>query len=469
MLLIKMAKTVVLIGFVASLLFLSLIAYSFPIFAQGPDSAPGKPEVIAVSGIVPGKDLIVHIWVVVPPGTDKHEAAAAALANQGARPFTHDEFTTIALKWDQFSDSNTVNDFVIQNYNPVNDPTGGGITALTNTHSSWNSVKTSIFAFKDGGLTDRCPSLVKECRGPQTFDGFNDVAWLRLSGSTTLGVTWSGTSIDEADMALNTKFNWVTDFDVETVYLHENGHVAGLGHSAEIDAIMYPSYQKLNRYLLQDDKDGINFLYPPVSNNASPTVSITSPVNDRNYDSDLSILFTATASDFEDGPITDISWTSSEDGLIPLDASEATLSDGSHIVTATVTDLDGNTSSDSVTITVGTSSPPPSSNLNSKIEFTTDVKKRFNNLLITVSATDGSGSSVSNVSVQLTLERDGGGPWNFGGSTDETGSVTFKLMKAKSNTDYTATITNSIPVFDGGELDDCAYINSENIAVTCSP
>ena len=62
-----MAKTAVLIGFAASLLFLSLIASSFPIFAQGPDSAPGKPEVIAVSGIIPGKDLIVHVWVVVQP------------------------------------------------------------------------------------------------------------------------------------------------------------------------------------------------------------------------------------------------------------------------------------------------------------------------------------------------------------------------------------------------------------------
>ena len=41
------------------------------------------------------------------------------LHNQGARPFTHDEFTTIALKWDQFSDNDPGNDFVTQNYNPV--------------------------------------------------------------------------------------------------------------------------------------------------------------------------------------------------------------------------------------------------------------------------------------------------------------------------------------------------------------
>ena len=35
-------------------------------------------------------------------------------------------------------------------------------------------------------------------------------------------------------MALNTKFNWNSDgsdFDVETVFNHKNGHVAGLVHS----------------------------------------------------------------------------------------------------------------------------------------------------------------------------------------------------------------------------------------------
>lgn len=212
--------------------------------------------------------------------------------------------------------------------------------------------------------------------------------------------------------------------------------------------------------------------YSPGPINNSPTVTISSPVDGANPASGALITFTATASDVED--INDeltatISWTSNEDGLIGTGGSfTATLTDGSHTITAQVTDSGGITSSDSVRITVVTSSPPLPGNLNSVIEFTTDVKKRFNNLLITVIATDGSGNSVSNVPVQLTLQRDGADPWNFSSSTDDTGSVTFKLMKARSNTDYTATITNWNTVFDGGDQVVCTYIDGTNTAVSCT-
>ncbi|MCH7758306.1 MAG: matrixin family metalloprotease [Thaumarchaeota archaeon] len=269
-----MAKKSIITGFIASLLFVSLIAYSLPAFAQGPELTPAKSEVIAVSGITPKKDMIVHVLVLVQPGADRNEAAVAALAQQGARPFTSDEFSTMALYWDQFGDNDPGNDKVIQNYNPKNDPANGaGFIALTNTHTTWNNVSSSSFTFEYGEDTRRCPSLVKECRGDQTFDGNNDVAWLKLNSPTILAVTWSGTYIDEADIALNTDFNWETDgvnhFDVETVFLHENGHVLGLGHSIDFSAIMFPSYQKVNRDLQQDDIAGVSFLYP-ATNNTEP-------------------------------------------------------------------------------------------------------------------------------------------------------------------------------------------------------
>ena len=84
----------------------------------------------------------------------------------------------------------------------------------------------------------------------------------------TLGVTWSTSGTDEADMAINTRYTWTTGctappgaFDLESVYLHENGHVAGLGHSTDIDAVMYPSYQTARCALAQDDKNGLAALY----------------------------------------------------------------------------------------------------------------------------------------------------------------------------------------------------------------
>ena len=147
-----------------SALMLSFIAFPLSATAQGPDSTPEKAQVVSALGKIPGRDLIVHIWVVVPPGADRSQAAIDALKNQGARPFTQDEFSTISLYWDQFSDGDPGNDSVIQNYNPNNDPTIGqlGKTTLRETHATWNGVGTSSFYFEDGDDTNRCPSLVKE-------------------------------------------------------------------------------------------------------------------------------------------------------------------------------------------------------------------------------------------------------------------------------------------------------------------
>lgn len=52
-------------------------------------------------------------------------------------------------------------------------------------------------------------------------------------------------------------------FDVWTVFLHETGHSAGLGHSAVASAVMYPTikHNQLKRTLSSDDKLGINELY----------------------------------------------------------------------------------------------------------------------------------------------------------------------------------------------------------------
>lgn len=228
-----------------------------------PANAFARDRVVAVDGVAKHRsDLRVEILLVVPAGESARLAGNRALESQGAKrapDVQSSGYTLNGLFWDRLP--------VVQNYNPAGEPTPDAATALGNTYGDWSSVGGSTYRITSGGTTSRCPSLVKGCRGGQRFDGFNDVGWSRLSGST-LGVTWYSTSVDEADMSVNTRYPWSTGcrqvsgaYDLETVYLHENGHVAGLGHSSDPSAVMYPSYQTARCTLAQDDKNGLAALY----------------------------------------------------------------------------------------------------------------------------------------------------------------------------------------------------------------
>ena len=111
------------------------------------------------------------------------------------------------------------------------------------------------------------PVAGQGCRGPQRYDGFNDVGWARLSGGT-LGVTWystidrRGRHGDQYALHVDDRLRAArTAYDLETVFLHENGHVAGLGHSTDTSAVMYPSYRGVRCALAPDDRNGLATLY----------------------------------------------------------------------------------------------------------------------------------------------------------------------------------------------------------------
>ena len=205
---------------------------------------------------VDGKTVVVEILVVVPSGQSESAAKDRALQAQNARA-TSARWSTTGLVWDNAS--------ATQSYNPSGQPVSGQ-SALVATQSSWSNAG-SQFRFVNGGTTSTCPSLVPGCAGGQQFDGQNGVGWAALEDGT-LGVTVYSTSIDEADMGINTRYPWnlgcqelSTSYDLQTVILHENGHVVGLGHSNDTNAIMYPSYQQANCSLGQDDINGIRSIY----------------------------------------------------------------------------------------------------------------------------------------------------------------------------------------------------------------
>ena len=221
--------------------------------------APAADRVVAGLGTatVNGKEATVEVLVAVPAGTSAKAVKDRAIRDQGAVPVANESSFT-GLVWDTAS--------LTQNYNPAGQEVNAQ-QALSATYSPWSTVSGSDFRIRGGQTTSRCPSLVRECPGAQRNDRFNDVGWARLQNST-LGVTWSTSNVDEADMAINTRYAWTlgctqqgSAFDLQSVFLHENGHVAGLGHSTDSSAVMYPSYQTARCALAQDDKNGIAALY----------------------------------------------------------------------------------------------------------------------------------------------------------------------------------------------------------------
>jgi hypothetical protein len=88
--------------------------------------------------------------------------------------------------------------------------------------------------------------------------------------------------------------------------------------------------------------------------NDPPVVSITSPEDGASFGSGSTITFTGTAYDTEEVNLTaQLNWTSNKDGGIGMGGSfNKVLSDGTHTITASVTDSGGLTGSDSISITV---------------------------------------------------------------------------------------------------------------------
>jgi hypothetical protein len=102
--------------------------------------------------------------------------------------------------------------------------------------ATWQEVPGTTLRFEDQGFTVATPGFV---------DGRNTLGFLdrpdldRVLGATSLLIDSSTGALLEADVFFNTHFAWSTSpqgeagrVDVESVVLHELGHLVGLGHSA---------------------------------------------------------------------------------------------------------------------------------------------------------------------------------------------------------------------------------------------
>jgi Matrixin len=158
---------------------------------------------------------------------------------------------------------------------------------------------------------------------------------------------------------------------LEDTSAHEFGHALGLGHSSDPSATMYYLANwcdTSNRTLDSDDLSAVESLYPSSGGGGggtAPSLSIDSPAENSMLLDSVPAALRASASDQQDGDLTSsIVWWSS---LLPTPIGYGgyallLLPPGDHVISATVTDSGGYTTTRNVNVRVGQSpAPDPSS------------------------------------------------------------------------------------------------------------
>jgi subtilisin family serine protease len=255
-------------------------------------------------------------------------------------------------------------------------------------------------------------------------------------GSITVGlgasVTFTGAAGDTEDLDLTGSLSWVSSLD----------GVIGAGGSFATSGLSGGTHQITASVTDSGGKTGSASITVTVTNDA-PVVAITAPT-ETIFGSGATIAFAGSASDAEDGALTaSLAWTSGLDGPIGTGGSfSALLGDGNHVITASVTDSGGATSSASIGITVGNPPAVATEAIVDSIDYSTAGGRTGDrHLNATVLIVDNLGDPVEGAVVGATIN----GPKSGSGSgtTTATGEVTFTVKNAPSGL-YTTTVDSVV-------------------------
>ncbi len=269
------------------------------------------------------------------------------------------------------------------------------------------------------------------------------------SGST---VVFEGTANDE-DGDLSTGIVWSSDID------------GSLGTGASVSYQLSDGTHTITAEATDSESltgsDTITVTVETTVSNETPVVSIISPADGSIYEYGITVTFTGTASDTEDGDIsTNIAWVSDLDGSVGTGATVSTpLSSGTHLIIASVTDSGGASADASITVTVN---PPVAEGTVSVLEpaySTSGGRNKDAHLEIDLGLADENSTPVPGAVITIGLYHNNLLYTTAAGTTDSSGMALYKFPGAPSGLYKVIVISVSVPgyTWDGVQPTETFY------------
>lgn len=158
-------------------------------------------------------------------------------------------------------------------------------------------------------------------------------------------ITFTGAATDAEDGDVTTSVTWASDIDGPL----------GTGGTFSTSTLSEGLHTITATATDSGSLTGSVTITVTINANTAPTAAISAPADASTFAAGAEVTFTGTGADVEDGDVTaSMAWSSDVDG--PLGAggtlATSTLSVGTHVITATVTDSGSQTGTASITVTI---------------------------------------------------------------------------------------------------------------------
>ncbi len=358
--------------------------YDFVSWSNGPTTS-SQMYVAPVDDVILDASFVANGSCTVPPGGEL-ELDGLVLQLESSQSVALNGGSLVA-GW--LDDSGTGNDFVASGdpqFGAVLTPSGLPAVSLDGDGDLLERVNTIDPVALPAGNTDRTVFMVARHNAASNWAGFtygnpsgNQAFGLVVkSGTGELALQGYGGGNDLVSGQAGAGAGWVVQsarqYNGEATLFEGGTEIAQFIHNyntqlgravigeelggAGVNAMDVAAVLVYDRALNDVERFNVeNYLESKYLLNTAPQVTINAPLNGATVAAGASVAFSATAVDFQDGPLSDVEWSSNIDGALGTGETinAGALSTGTHTITATASDSTLLSGSDSITLTVSAS------------------------------------------------------------------------------------------------------------------